>query len=122
MAISDYVEFLRTEFELNNIDWVNPCEDIDPQIYTLESVIHKNHSVLLADGNVCTFFVQSYSKTMIVAMYISLDNLIDFLTDDKYWLGKPNVQQMVPNSNVGLFQVSGEYLTAPEKEEDNKIV
>jgi hypothetical protein len=95
--------------------WVYPLDIPTVQYELEEEKIKQSGAKILEDGNKLIQFGAKYKVKNIVALYVRLDQIMEFM-QNKYWMSAPSVQFMLPNTSVGYMRISGQYMVDPEAE------
>jgi hypothetical protein len=75
--------------------------------------LHHQH-MLLADGTYLVQHAYKYRVVRINILYVRQDQIEDLLDSTGFWEGQPNVQPMIPGTNFGYYQISGQYIESYE--------
>jgi len=91
-------------------EWVYPDCEMAQVEYALVNLRYHHSFTLLQDGRYTFQYTHVYKITRIQILNVRADEIQDTLDSKGYWEGKPAVSPMFPDTNIGLFTISGTYI------------
>jgi len=105
----DIIDNLSNASGVQPTNWVYGELALDRIVYKIEWRRMNHSHILLEDGSYAIQYTHTYTMVRCMIIYVRYEDLQQLINSVGYWEGMPQVEPMLPGTDLGFFKVSGTF-------------